>query len=44
MQHTIEIPALALKNAFAGLSKLISNKTTLPVLVRLRAGRSRRQR
>ncbi len=32
MQHTIEFPAAALKNAFAGLSKVISNKTTLPVL------------
>lgn len=32
MQHTLEIPAVALKNAFAGLSKIISSKSTLPVL------------
>lgn len=32
MQQTLEIPAVALKNAFAGLSKIISNKSTLPVL------------
>lgn len=32
MQHTIEFPAAALKNAFAGLSKIISSKSTLPVL------------
>ena len=32
MQHTIEFPAVALKNAFAGLSKIISSKSTLPVL------------
>jgi DNA polymerase III sliding clamp (beta) subunit (PCNA family) len=32
MQHTIEFPAVALKNALAGLSKIISSKSTLPVL------------
>ena len=32
MQHTLELPAVALKNAFAGLSKVISSKSTLPVL------------
>jgi len=32
MQHSLELPAVALKNAFAGLSKIISSKSTLPVL------------
>lgn len=32
MQNTLEIPAVAIKNVFAGLSKIISSKSTLPVL------------
>lgn len=32
MQHSLELPAVAIKNAFAGLSKIISSKSTLPVL------------
>lgn len=42
MQHILELPAVALKNAFAGLSKIISGRTTLPVLgcVRIEADAS----
>jgi DNA polymerase III sliding clamp (beta) subunit (PCNA family) len=36
MQHSLELPAVALKNAFAGLSKIISSKSTLPVLACVR--------
>ncbi len=32
MQHSLELPAVTIKNAFAGLSKVISSKSTLPVL------------
>ena len=32
MQHSLELPAVAIKNAMAGLSKVISSKSTLPVL------------
>lgn len=32
MQHSLELPAVAIKNAMAGLSKIISSKSTLPVL------------
>lgn len=36
MQHSLELPAVAIKNAFAGLSKVISSKSTLPVLACVR--------
>jgi DNA polymerase III sliding clamp (beta) subunit (PCNA family) len=36
MQHILEIPAGTLKNAFAGLSKIVSGRTTLPVLACVR--------
>lgn len=32
MQHSLELPAVAIKNAMAGLSKVLSSKSTLPVL------------
>ena len=32
MQHSLELPAVALKNALGGLSKVISGRSTLPVL------------
>jgi DNA polymerase III sliding clamp (beta) subunit (PCNA family) len=42
MQKTIELPAAALKNALAGLSKIVGGRRTLPVLgcIRVEAGRN----
>ena len=39
MTETLQLPVLALKEALAGLSKVISKRTTLPVLGCVRINR-----